>query len=452
MSRRTHSICLLVLLSLPAASAPAAAARRPAPSAEAALAAAAATACPDCRLGALERRLLTENVAEYTLPVRVGPGEHEVIGLHRVVRERAPFVPAPTSRAVLLAHGDIWGFDAAFLSSLETPDVPDGQALPVFLAEHGVDVWGISFRWTRVPADETDLSFMADWGIATDAHDLGVALALARVTRGLTGHGFGRLHLLGWSRGGQIGYAYLDGESRLPPALRQVRGFIPVDIYLKTDVPEFRAAACLRFAFTQAQIDAGEDADPSGQLLAALGVLARTAPDDPSPVIPGLTNRQAALTAGAATFVFFPPGLEFVPFYHFTGGTFDESGVPTSLLYTEEDMLFAFLAGGSPWQPLRELAEADASTCDGPEAPDQPWDDRLAEITVPVLYVGAGGGFGEFGVYTTTLLGSTDVTTLLVDLRPPEERLFDFGHGDLFSAGDAEELAWEGILEWLEGH
>jgi hypothetical protein len=29
----------------------------------------------------------------------------------------------------------------------------------------------------------------------------------------------------------------LNGETQLPPGLRQVKGFIPVDIYQKTDVP-----------------------------------------------------------------------------------------------------------------------------------------------------------------------------------------------------------------------
>lgn len=123
-------------------------------------------------------------------------------------------------------------------------------------------------RSPRPPPPPAPTAASARSSAACDARDLGIALAVARLTRGLTGDGFGRLHLLGWSRGGQIGYAYLDGETRLPPHLRQVR----------------------------------------------------------------------------------------------------------------------------------------------------------------------------------------DVSTLLVDLQPPEARLFDFGHGDLFQAGDAEELVWEGILEWLEGH
>lgn len=81
-----------------------------------------------------------------------------------------------------------------------------------------------------------------------------------------------------------------------------------------------------------------------------------------------------------------------------------------------------------------------------------PWDDHLAEITVPVLYVGAAGGFGEAGVYTTTLLGSSDVSVLLVRVQPPELVIADYGHGDLFQAEDAETLVWEPLLTWLEAH
>jgi hypothetical protein len=69
-----------------------------------------------------------------------------------------------------------------------------------------------------------------------------------------------------------------------------------------------------------------------------------------------------------------------------------------------------------------------------------------------VLYIGAGGGFGEYGVYTTTLLGSTDVTSLIVSKVPATQRLIDYGHADLFLANDAEELVWAPMLEWIQAH
>ncbi len=412
-------------------------------------------ACPNCQLLSLERRALTSRVAEYSFPVRVGPGAHDLIRLHRVVAESAPFVPVRASRALFMAHGDAWGFDAAFLSSAASPAVADAHALPVYLAEAGIDVWGIDFRWTLVPAGTTDLAFMADWGIETDARDLGVGLAVARFARGLGGNGFGRIHLLGWSRGGQIGYAYLSGETQVPAALRQVRGFIPVDIYLKTDVPSIQAAACLRLGLTLARQNAGEVADATGALVATLGNLAKSAPGGLSSIFPGLTHRQAALLTVQATFNLFPPGGQIVPFYHFNGGTFDGGGLPNGLVYSPEAGVLDFLTLAAPFEPLEELADGDAAICESsPDfaVPDVPFDDHLAQITVPILYVGAGGGFGDFGVYTTTLLGSSDISTRVVTLRPPTERLFDIGHADIFQATDAPTLFWRPILDWLRSH
>ncbi|HYK02401.1 MAG TPA: hypothetical protein VE974_11655 [Thermoanaerobaculia bacterium] len=393
-----------------------------------------------------ERRALTADVAEYTFTVRVGAGPYDEIGVHRVVKERSPNRPERTRTAVMLAPGDIWDFRAAFLTG--------AHPLPVFLAEQGVDVWGIDYRWTRVPGDLTDYSFMDDWGLEQDARDLGAALAVARFARIFTGGGFDRLFLLGWSRGGQIGYAYLDAESQLPPFFRQVKGFIPVDIYLKTDVPELKAAACQREQNTEAAIAAGTFANASGALIATLGNLAVTDPNGSSILngppfnLSGFTNRQAGLLVGEATFAFLAP-FEPAPFYHFTGGVFDETGKPAGLLYSNESDLFSFEQASSPVQPNRELADADAVVC---EANDVRFDDHLDDIRVPVLYIGAGGGFGEFGVYTTTLLGSSDVTTLIVDKTPDTQRLLDFGHADLFLAHDAQALVWQPLLSWLRDH
>ncbi|HSG38506.1 MAG TPA: hypothetical protein VLE27_02615, partial [Thermoanaerobaculia bacterium] len=313
---------------------------------------------------------------------------------------------------------------------------------------------GIDYRWTSVPATETDLSFMADWGIEQDAHDLGYALGVARFTRAITGSGFGKIHLLGWSRGGQIGYAYLNGETQAPAGLRQVAGFIPVDIYLKTDVAQLKDFACQREQGTAAALASGAYAATSGGLISAIGALAVADPTGPSFLngppfnLPGYNNRQAGLLVGQATFGL-QGGLEPAPFYHFTGGTFDAEGKPAGLLYSNEADLFNFEIAASPVQPNRELLDADAATC---EQNDVAFDDHLGEITVPVLYIGAGGGFGEFGVYTTTLLGSTDVTAHIVSLVPAEARIVDFGHADLFLANNAEALVWQPLLDWVRAH
>lgn len=445
----------IFLLALGLAVMPAAAADAPVPASwQTAVAKTAAAACGSsssgCFVSAASRRQLTPKVAEYSFRLRTGPGELDRIGLHRVVRETAPFRPAPTGPALMMAHGDVWGFDAAFLASVDSPVVPDDRALPIFLAQKGVDVWGIDFGWTLVPASTDDFSAFAGWGLERDARDLGIALTVARGVRALTGEGLGRLHLLGWSRGGQIGYAYMNAETELPPALRHVASFIPVDIFLKTDVEPLREAACVRADVAENQIADGIFENRTGILASTAGQLAKAAPADPSPLVPGLTNRQTALLLGAATFSLFPPDQQIVPVYHFTAGTFDGLGLPSGLIFTEEPYWFDFLTGAAPFQPEQEIADGDLAICD---VVDVPFDDHLDDIVAPVLYVGAGGGFGEFGVYTTTLLGSPEVETLLVDLEPdPAARLFDFGHADLFTAASARTLVWQPILDWLRAH
>ncbi len=51
---------------------------------------AAAAGGSTCAVSGFERRPLAGDVVEYRATLRVGPGEHDRIGLHRVVRERAP--------------------------------------------------------------------------------------------------------------------------------------------------------------------------------------------------------------------------------------------------------------------------------------------------------------------------------------------------------------------------
>ena len=227
-----------------------------------------------------------------------------------------------------------------------------------------------------------------------------------------------------------------------------------MDIYLKTDVPQLRSFACQREANTEAAIAGGAYAATSGGLIQALGNLAVADPNGSSFLngppfnLPGYNNRQAGLLVGEATYLYLA-GLEPVPFYHFTGGTFDGQGKPSGLLYTNEQNLFSLEQGSAPFQPNQQLADADAATC-GQTPVD--FDDHLAQITVPILYIGAGGGFGEYGIYTTTLLGSTDKTIRIVHKTSSAQRLADFGHADLFLASDAQALVWQPILDWVRTH
>src|SRR6266705_2630665 len=142
--------------------------------------------------------------------------------------------PRHSDQAIFMVHGDAWNFNAAFLRGTSSPD-----SLPVFLARRGVDVWGIDLGWTLVPSNTTDFTFMRHWGLQRDIDDLEQALSFARSVRTQTGSPHNRLVLLGWSRGGWIGYALLNQESQERIEERNVRAYIPVENSFKIQDPAF---------------------------------------------------------------------------------------------------------------------------------------------------------------------------------------------------------------------
>jgi hypothetical protein len=79
-------------------------------------------------------------------------------------------------------------------------------------------------------------------------------------------------------------------------------------------------------------------------------------------------------------------------------------------------------------------------------------DDHLAQIKVPTLYVGAAGGFGEYGSYTQSLLGSTDKTNLIIRNSSADPRIAEYGHTDLFLADSAKTKVWAPVSAWILAH
>lgn len=277
--------------------------------------------------GNATRREIAGGVAHYTFTVRLGPGEFDEVRLHRVVRERRPRHPVKTDGAVFMSHGASQDFEDIFLyAGTEHPSAETSVA--VYLAANDIDVWGMDFAWTRVPVETTDFSFMQDWGIERDADHTLAAMSIARLIRGLTHQGFGRLNLLGFSYGVGVVYAAAGRETEQPLPLRDIRGLIAVDQGLKLPVERARLTACDLAAGLEADISAGVYHNAAGITFGTFADLAVTSPNDPSPILPphlGLTNYEAFLFLGANTFVL-DPGV--APFFHFVGGRFDADGTP----------------------------------------------------------------------------------------------------------------------------
>jgi hypothetical protein len=396
-------------------------------------------------LQSFERRALTGDVVEYSAVVPVGPGPADRIRVHRVVREKAPFVPRSTHGAVMMLNGDFSTFDSNFvLASLPGAASP-GPSLAVYLASRDIDVWGFDRRWALLPADTTDFSSLEGQGFVSAIGDTEKALALARAIRAAGGHGARRLALLGFSSGAVLAYAYAGHETQRPPGLRHVRALIPLDAYyrLGPDGEASRQAACARSQLDQDFIAAGyHESDNRGFTI--LAELSRDAPADPSPFFDGYTNRGALLTLLAQTYQFF----DATPWYHLGAGTFD-AGAPTGLAYSPIERMTDWFLQAAPFQAMSEAADYDAIWCG--EAP-LPVPDRLADIRVPVYAVAAAGGFGDLARYTTTQVGSDDVTFSLVRRLPAGDEAEDYGHGDLLFASDAPDLVWDPLASWILDH
>lgn len=396
----------------------------------------------------VNRRKVSASIAHYEFEVPVGDGPYGIVRLHRVVRETKPYHPVRTRGAVFMLHGASLNFESIFLNGgMETPD--PGTSISYYLASQGIDVWGMDFAWTLVPAETTDFSFMEDWGVERDIDHTLAAMSIARLIRGLTGQGLRRMNLLGYSYGVGVAYGAAGCETEEHPILRDISGIIAVDQLMKyQEIPETessRETMCRTAQDLKGAIESGTFHAAQGRTLSLVGGLALNDPEGMSPLPPfsGLTNSQAALAIITSP-IADPP----VPGWHFASGKFDGPGpLATGLEDSDPIRWYRMMSTLPPYQPQKTTYDMRACAC-GEE--DVTFDDYLCQITVPILYLGAGGAFSEYGYYTSSLTASLDVTHLNVSLRDPNT--LDFGHGDLMLADEAPGLVWEPLRRWLATH
>ena len=386
-----------------------------------------------------QREQVSGNVYHYSYEVVVGEGDYDVVGLHRVVREDRPNRPIQTEKAVFLLHGDAKRFATMFMPGAFSPSMANDFGIAPYLAANDVDVWGIDQGWTLVPAEETDLSFMANWGLQRQIDDLRTAMAVARFARARSGNGHHQMILSGYSSGVATGFAALNEETQLPPGQRHISGFIPVDLAVKMNDPAMQNSFYVEALSFKEMLDNGYYHLDIPFI--PIGNLARNDPDGDSPILPGLTNLQAALFFGAGQI--FGAGVP----THYLAGVLD-GGFPVDLQLMSIEQWLDFLEAANPYEALLFLYEMEMMISD---VEASPFDDYFGEIEVPILNVAAAGGFGAYTYYGISLMGSSDVTHLIPSIGAPslEE---EFGHIDIFTAYNAETLVWEPVLNWISAH
>lgn len=381
------------------------------------------------------------DIAHYQFDVRLGSGPYDVVRIHRVVKEIRTFRPVRTRGSIFMVHGSGQTFSNIFLNAgTENPD-PKTSA-PMYLASQGIDVWGIDLAWNFIPEETTDFSFLKGWGVMKDVKHTLAAMSIARFFRGLTGQGFGRMNLLGFSYGAGVAYAAAGFETQQHRFSRDIKGILPVDFSLKLNNEKWRQVACANAENNRDDYENHQAYFNSNSLLISLGVAALNAPTETSTLLPvpfPLTNYQAPL------FVAMNPRP--VTGWHFLAGKLDIKNAIYDTYHTKPERWFKLLSSvpaGMPKLPGIELGEA---RCGEKEVSI---DDHLEDITIPIYYLGSAGAEGEEGYYTTTLTSSRNITTHTVSSTEADEQ--DFGHADLFMAENAPELVWKGLSNWIIKH
>lgn len=362
---------------------------------------------------------LGKGIAHYKFEVTMGSGEYDVVRIHRVVRERRPYHPVRTQGDVFMVHGAIQDFDDIFLTAgAETINAK--TSAPFYLASKDIDVWGIDMGWTMVPEEPSDFLFMEDWGIEKDVSHTLKAMSIARLIRGLTRQGFSRMNLLGFSYGVTIAYGAANRETQQHWFWRDVKGIIPVDNAMKTDIPDVHASSCAIADELMGLIQSGQFNDPLGVGFIVMGNLALSDPDGESPINPDFTNSQFLAFVGSQGF-----------------HAIDQDG---NYLHSDPIRFFRLVANLSPHWPNQVVYDMRASICPSLEVSH---DAYLHEISLPIFYIGAEVATGAAGIYTSSLTASNDITNLIVP---------GYSHADLWLGHNADQLVWNPLHNWIVNH
>ena len=379
----------------------------------------------------VEREYLGNGIAHYMIDMPMGWGEFDVVRIHRVVKECRPHRPVRTDGDIFMVHGAIQDFDDIFLT-VGAEVINEETSSPYYLAANNIDVWGIDLAWTKVPMETTDFTFMKDWGVDRDICHVLKAMSIARLIRGMTRQGYCRMNLLGFSYGVSIAYGSAGKETQMHCSCRRnIKGIIPVDnaFKLAPELDHVRVRNCKTAAFQKSLIEGGLYQNNWGVGIINNAILALEEPDQVLPQNDPLTNYEVVIDGAT-------PG--------FVGGDLD-----MGMLYTDPDRWIRFSAGVSPYMPMQMFYDMSACRCDEAEF-DVKFGDHLAEISVPILFIGAGGSGGLMGFYSSSLTASSDITNHLVTI--PDFDTYDYGHADLWIASDAQVYVWDVLRQWLLDH
>ncbi len=368
--------------------------------------------------------IVRDDVAEYKISINVGPGEYDSITLTNYVKEKSPWNTRSNKNLIILPGQAL---TEVFYSDMA-----------IYYAQKGCCVYVLDRRETNVPVTETDFSFMADWTIDECLKDTYYGVGVSRIHTALLNHKSAEIvevTAIGHSHGALILTAYEASEYDDLSSCR-VDKIIPVDIIIRYDpqYSELIENQAQEFGAISESIEGGTYNENNMAIMMQMAYLASTNPEGISPVQPGLTNRQLFRLMASQTYMF--KTYPYTPDYHYWSG--DLNG----LYYVDEDrLLYVTLNGGAvPYTP-KSLDQYMAGLMGNVEG----YEIDSSRIDSPVLYVGLGGGFGEYGSwwYENEVVKTNDEITSII--------WNDQGHGSIALDYNSPEL-WAEINKWLENN
>ena len=401
-----------------------------------------------------ERVVLLEDavqgdVVHYGFDVPVGSGPFDLIRIHRVVREVRPGRAAKKMEGILLLPGRPQLFEPIFMQEAAASVPRDQGSVAVYLAAHGVDVWGMDYGHSFIPYPTTDFLFLKGWGIDKEIAHLHIALSVARFLRANSEQGNGPIHILGFSYGGFLAYAAAAEDSQNPGNLRNIKGIVTVDgsAFKQPMGSTAQLNACNNAKSQRAALDGGTYHSDSSSTL-KMGLAALNYPDDLSPLsgaaVPPPPAPPVFPAFPANTFTNFQAVQVQMIRSKFLAGSYTVSPPSATLLFTDGQRIVNLFGASPAYMPYQLTYDLSASQCSSDAFPVV-FDDHLEAVDVPILYIAR----QEANLFTTTLTQSHDVTKVLVN---PTLDPSLYGHADFFLANDAAAKIWRPILDWIQAH
>ena len=368
--------------------------------------------------------IVSGNVTEYKIRVNVGPGEYDYITLTNYVQEKSPW-RINTDRNLIILPGH--ALTEKFYSDMA-----------IYYAQHGYSTYILDRRETSVSPDETDFSFMKTWTVDEYLRDTYQGInASRRHTALLSSKPAESIEVtaIGHSHGALLLTAYEASEYD-DLSSGSVDRLVPVDIIIayKPENSQLIQNQLLEFNSISESIETGGYVDDSMANMIWIAYLASADPEADSLFYPGLTNRQFFRLMASQTYIFYY--YPYTPYYHYW------TGDPDGLYYVDENRLLNLtLTGGAVLYTPKYLDQYMAGLMGNVEG----YKINSSRIDSPVLYVGLGGGFDDYGAWWyKNEVGKTNSRVTSVNWN-------DQGHGSLLIDYNSPEV-WALIDNWIRNN